>query len=142
MRAYHTSKPQRRKTTHYSLPASVDQAALPQRARERQLDRTDQPGRAIGDHQQRRTQPAGDQVLQEPGPWIGALVAARSKPKQHRAAGGRHAPRDQDRLGGCPRVVAEVGAVQEQVVHLHATKVAGGEGVELFLDDLADPAHR
>jgi hypothetical protein len=39
-------------------------------------------------------------------------------------------------------VIAEVGAVQEQVVHLHATEVAGGEGVELLLDRLADPAHR
>jgi hypothetical protein len=120
----------------------VDQTPLPQRAWERQLDGATQPGRAIGDDQQRRTQPAGDQVLEEPGPWIGALVAAWCQPKQHRATSRRHAPCDQDRLGGRPRVVAEVGAVQEQVVQLHAAEVTGGEGVELLLDRLADPAHR
>jgi hypothetical protein len=39
------------------VAGTVDQAALPQRARERPLDRADQPGRAIGDDQQRRTSP-------------------------------------------------------------------------------------
>jgi hypothetical protein len=68
----------------------VDQAALPQRARDGQLHGATQPRRAIGDDQQRRTQPAAGELLQEPGPWIGALVAAWCQPKQHRTAGGRH----------------------------------------------------
>ena len=120
----------------------MDQAALPQRAWERQLDGATQPGRAVGDDQQRRTQPAGGEVLQEPGPWIGALVAAWCQPNQHRATGGDHAPGDQDRLRGRAGVIAEMAAIQEQIVQLYAAEVAGGEGVELVFDRLADPAHR
>jgi hypothetical protein len=41
------------KTTHYFFTASVDQAALAQAVGEGDLDGADQPGRAVGDHQQR-----------------------------------------------------------------------------------------
>jgi hypothetical protein len=51
---------------HDRSPGS--QAALPQRLREHHLDRADEPGCAVGDHQQRRPQAAGDQLAEEAGP--------------------------------------------------------------------------
>jgi hypothetical protein len=141
MRAYHTSKPQRPKTAHYFLPASVDQAALPQRPWERQLHGADQPGRAVGDDQQRHVQPARFEVVEEARPRVGALIAARRQAEQDWAALGGHAPRGEHRLGGCARMHPKVRTVQEQVIQLDVAKVAPLPGVELVLDDLADPVH-
>jgi hypothetical protein len=53
------------------IAGAVHQAALPQRLPEHHLDRADEPGCAVGAHQQRRPQAAGDQFAEEagPGPW-------------------------------------------------------------------------
>ena len=59
---------------------AVHQAALPQRLREHHLDRADEAGCAVGDHQQRRPQATGDQFAEEAGPGVVALVGAGCQP--------------------------------------------------------------
>src|SRR6266516_6056067 len=140
MAAYHTSKPQRWKTTHYFLPASMDKTALAQAVGEDDLDRADQPSCAVGDHQQRRPEPAVHQLAQEPGPGIMALAGAWRQADQHRRALGGDPPGGKHRLGWWAGVHAKVGAVQEQVLKLHARQVTQLPGVELVLDLLADTA--
>jgi hypothetical protein len=121
---------------------AVDQAALPQRGRPDLLDRADQPGGAVGDDQQRRTQPAGDQVAQEPQAGVGGLGACAIQAEQDRLAVGGDRPGAQHRLGPGAVVVAEVGAVHEHVQRVQADQRAGPPGGELALDGFADPADR
>jgi hypothetical protein len=125
---------------HYFHTSPVDETALPQAVGEDDLDRADQPRRAVGDHQQRRAQAALDQLAQEAGPGIVALAGAGRQADQHRGALAGDAPGGKHRLGARARVHAEVGAVQEQVLQLDPGQVAGLPGVELVLDLLADAA--
>ena len=122
------------------VAGAVHQAALPQRLGEHHLDRADQPGGAVGDHQQRRPQAAGDQLAEEAGPRVVALVGAGCQPQQHRAALSGDAPGGKHRLGRRPWMHPKMRAVQEQVLQLDPAKVAGRPGVELVLCRLADAA--
>jgi hypothetical protein len=118
----------------------MHQTPLPQAIGEDHLDRADQPWRAVGDHQQRRPEPAVHQLAQEPGPGVMAFAGAGGQADQHRAALGGDAPGGKHRLGRRAGVHAKVGAVQEQVLQLDPRQVAGLPGVELVLDRLADAA--
>jgi hypothetical protein len=116
MRRIPHQQAQRSKATHYFVPASVDQAALPQRAGQHGLCRVDQPPGAVADDQQRWAQTAVTQVLQEAAPGVGALAPAGRQPDQDRLAHGGDAPRGQHRLGPGAGVQAKARAVQEQIV--------------------------
>ena len=118
----------------------MDQTPLPQAVGEADLDRADQPWCPVGDHQQRRPQPASDQLTKEPSPGVVALVAGRCQPDQQRRALGGDPPGAQDRLGPCLGVHPEVAAVQVQVLQLDPGEIPVLPGVELGLDHLADPA--
>jgi hypothetical protein len=120
----------------------MHQAPLAQRRRERLLDRGQQPGAAVGDHQHRRAQAAAGQVLKEVDPGVVALAGGRGQADQHRAAGGGGAVGDQHRLGPGAGVVAKAGAVQVQVVQLDLGQAAGRPGGELLGKLGADPTHR
>src|SRR5215218_2748743 len=109
MRRIPHQQAQRPKATHYFVPASVDQAALPQAVGEAHLDRADQPRRPVGDHQQRRSQPAVHQLTQEAGPGVVALAGPRGQPDQHRTALGGQAPGAQHRLGPSAGMHPEMG---------------------------------
>jgi hypothetical protein len=122
------------------VPGAVDQTPLPQGLWEHQLDRADQPRCAVGDHQQRRPQAPLDQLAQEAGPGVVALVAARCQPDQHRGALAGDAPGGKHRLGPSARVHPKVRAVQEQVLQLDPAELTQLPGVELGLDRLADAA--
>jgi hypothetical protein len=114
---------------HYFHTGPVDQTALPQRGRPELLDRAGQPGGAVGDDQQRRAKPAGDQVAPEPQAGVGGLGVGAIQAEQ-------------DRLGPGAVVVAEVGAVHEHVQRVEADQRAGPPRGELALNGLADPADR
>ena len=118
----------------------MHQAALPQRLREHHLDRADEPGCAVGDHQQRRPQAAGDQLAEEAGPGSWPSWGAGCQPQQHRAALSGDAPGGKHRLGRRPWMHPKMRAVQEQVLQLDPAKIAGLPGVELVGDRLADAA--
>jgi hypothetical protein len=118
----------------------MDEAALAQAAVKDPLGRADEPLGAVGDDQQRRPQPAGDQPGQEVRPGIVALGAAWSQPDQHRLAIGADAPGDQHRLGAGARVHLEVRAVQEPVLQGDVGQAARGPCLELVFDLLADAA--
>jgi hypothetical protein len=120
----------------------MDQTPLPQRGAKVLLERADQPRGAVADAQQRRTQPAADQVGQEVVPGVGRLRAGRCQAHEHGLAVGVDAPGGQHRLGGCARVHLEVRGVQEQVVQPQPGQVAGAPSLELVFDPLADAAHR
>ena len=62
------------------VPRAMDETALAQGLGEGLLDRRDQPGRAVGDDQQRRGQAAVLQVGEEVTPGVGGLAAARRRP--------------------------------------------------------------
>jgi hypothetical protein len=124
----------------YFQTGAVDQAALPQTAREGAVERAHQPGRAVADPQQRRAQPAGDQAGEEVVPRVGGLRAGWAEPDEDRLAVGIDSPGGQDRLGRRAGVHLEVAGVQEQVVQADARQVAGLPGSELVADALADPA--
>jgi hypothetical protein len=64
----------------------MHKTALAQAVGEDDLDRADQPCRAVGDHQQRRAQAPVHQLAQEACPGVMALAGARRQPDQHRAA--------------------------------------------------------
>jgi hypothetical protein len=119
---------------------TVHQAALPQAGRERPVERTRQPGRAVADPQQRRAQAAGDQFAEEAGPGVVALVGAGCQRQQHRAALSGDAPGGKHRLGRRPWMHPKMRAVQEQVLQLDPAKIAGLPGVEVVLDRLAGAA--
>jgi hypothetical protein len=98
---------------------------------------SDQPWCAVGDHQQRRAQAPLDQLTEEAGPGVVALVCAWRQADQHRDALAGDPPAGKHRLGRRARVHPRVGAIQEQVLKPHVVEVTMGPGVELVLDRLA-----
>jgi hypothetical protein len=77
----------------------MDEAFLPQRAREHGLDRRDESGGAVGDDQQRVAQPTLLEPVEELAPRIGALGAAGVEADEHRLAVAGDAPCGEHRLG-------------------------------------------
>ena len=64
----------------------MHQAALPQRGTHGPLERADQPGRAVADHQQRAAQPAFAEPGEQPFPRVAGLTGRRVEPDEHRLA--------------------------------------------------------
>ena len=64
----------------------MDQTPLPQRGAHGPLERADQPGRAVADHQQRAAQPAFAEPGEEPFPRVAGLTGRRVQPDEHRLA--------------------------------------------------------
>ena len=62
------------------------QAALPQRGTHGRLERADQPGRPVADHQQRAAQPAFAEPGEKPLPRVAGLTGGRLQPDEHRLA--------------------------------------------------------
>jgi len=98
------------------VAGAADGASLTQAVGEHELDGADQAGSAVGDHQQRRPQPSGDQAVQKALPGIGGLTRARVEADQHWAPVGGDAPCGEHRLGSGVVVHTEVRPVQEQVL--------------------------
>jgi hypothetical protein len=119
----------------------VDQAPLAQRPGVGLLDRGDQPGRPVGDDQQRAGQAAGGQVGEEVVPGVGGLPGAGRQAGERGLALGGDAPRGQHRLGRGARVHPEEAGVQEQVVQHDAVQGAGRPCLVLVLDLLAHRRH-
>src|SRR6266545_3422120 len=124
------------------VSGAMHQAALAEAVGEDQLDRADEPGAAVGDHQQRVAQTPGLQAAEEAGPGVGRLGVAGLKAQQHRLAGRGDAPGDQHRLRRRAGVHPKEAPVGKQIVQLNLGEAAGLPGVELVLDRLTDPAHR
>ena len=82
-----------------NIAGAMDQAALPQRAGQGGLGGVDQPGRAIGDNQQRWAQPPRAQFVEEIAPGIGGLGTPGGQRDEHRRPVGGDAPRGQHRFG-------------------------------------------
>ena len=72
-------------------------AVLAVRRRPALLDRLDQPGRAVGDDQHRRAEPAGDQIAAERQPVLVGLAHPQHHRQQHPLAVLGEPPRDQAR---------------------------------------------
>ena len=120
----------------------MDQTALAQRGAHGLLHRGDQPGRAVGDHQQRAAQAAGAQIAQEPRPGVGGLGRRGVQPDEDRLAVGGDAPRGEHRLGRGAHVVAKEAGVKQQIVQLQLVETTLLPDGHLFLDLGADPRHR
>jgi hypothetical protein len=116
----------------------MDQAALAQRLRVGLLDRADQPGRPVADHEQRAGQAPLLQVGEEVVPGVGGLASAGRQADEGGLALGGDAPGGQHRLSRGARVHAEEGGVQEQVVQPHLVEAAGCPRLVFALDLLAD----
>ena len=99
-----------------------------------------QPGRAVGDDQRRRAQPAVDEVAAEGEPVLVALAAAEREPEQHLAALQRDAPGDQHALG---RLVVgaqlQIQRVAEQVDEVVLVEPALAPAPVALARVLADP---
>ena len=98
------------------VPASVNKTALPECPGVGLLDRGDQPGRPVGDDQQRAGQATVLEILEEAVPGVGGLAGAGRQADERRLAFGGDAPGSQHRLGRGARVHPEEGGVQEEVV--------------------------
>ena len=120
----------------------MDHTALSKAVGEHELHGGDEAGRAVGNDQQRRPQAPGHHAVEEAPPGVGGLRGARLQAHQHGATLGGHAPCRQHRLGPGAVVVAEVGAVQVEVLQGDVGQVALLPDVELGLDGLTHPAHR
>jgi hypothetical protein len=120
----------------------MDKAPLAQRRRHGALGGADQPGRAVGDDQQRAGQAALAQVTQEPVPRVARLPGRGVQADERRLAPGGDPPRGQHRLGRRVGVVLEEAGVQEQVVQLDAIQPPVPPRLVLGPDLLADPRHR
>ncbi len=120
----------------------MDQTALPQRAGQAGLGGVDQPGRAVGDDQQRRAQPTRLEFVEEVAPGVGRLRSAGGQSDEYRRAFGGDAPRGQHRFGTGTGVHLEHGSVQEQVVQFQLVQAPRRPGLELLGDRLADPRDR
>jgi hypothetical protein len=90
------------------------QAALPQAGGKQTLDPDDQPRYPVGDHRQRRSQPAVHQLADEPSPGVVAVVAARRQSDQYRAALGGDPPGAQHRLGPSAGVHTQMATAQHR----------------------------
>ena len=120
----------------------MDKAPLAQRPGVGLLDRGDQPGRAVGDDQQRAGQAAVLEILQEVVPGVGGFPGPGRQADECGLAAGGDAPGGQHRLGRGAGVHAEEAGIQEQVVEHHFVQAAAGPGLVLVLDLLADARHR
>jgi hypothetical protein len=104
MRRIPHQQAQRRKTTHYFVPASVDPAALLAGGGEHLPKRPPQPQRSVADHHHRRAHSPPAQVAQQFRPRIGRLGLAVGDGDQLLAAIGAHPDDDQ---AAQPSLVAE-----------------------------------
>ena len=91
----------------------MNQTTLAQRAGQTGFGGVDQPGRAVGDDQQRRAQSAAGELVEEVSPGVRRLAAAGGQGDEHRRAFGGDAPRGQHRFGAGARVHLEHAGVQE-----------------------------
>jgi hypothetical protein len=87
---------------------AVNAAVLAVRGGPALLDGLDQPGRAVGDDQQRRSEPAGDQIAAERLPVLVGLAHAEHHLKQDAFALLGESPGDQHTLLGAPRTAREI----------------------------------
>jgi hypothetical protein len=78
--------------TPYSFTASVDDTSLPQGLGVSLLDGRDQPGRAVGDDQQRGGQAPVFEIGEEAVPGIGGLTGAGGQADEGGLAAGGDAP--------------------------------------------------
>src|SRR5919202_3859246 len=120
----------------------MNEASLAQRGAHGAFGRADQTGRAVGDDQQRAVQPALAEVGEEVRPGVVRLGRRGGQADEHRLAGGVDPPGGEHRLGSRVRVVAEVRAVQEQVVQPDLVESTRLPGLELLRDLRTEPRHR
>ena len=142
MRAYHTSKPQRPKTAHYFLPASVDPAALDGRAGHDRLDGLAQAQVSVGDDELHPGQSTGFQRAQERGPEGAVLAVADGEAEDLAAAIPAHPGGHHDRLGDDSAVDPglAVGSVHEHIRELLAGQRAVPERRDLLVKVGTDAA--
>ena len=119
----------------------MDDTSLPQGPGVSLLDGRDQPGRAVGDDQQRGGQAPVFEIGEEAVPGIGGLARAGGQADEGGLAAGGDAPGGQHRLGRRAGVHPEEAGVQEQVVQRHLLQSAQRPGLILALDGLADRRH-
>jgi hypothetical protein len=100
----------------------MNKASLARRPREDLLDRADQPGRAIADHQQRAGQPTIGEILQEVVPGVGGLAGGGGQADEGGLAPGGDAPGCKHRLGGGTGMHPEEAGVQEQVIRVASAR--------------------
>jgi len=105
------------------------------------LDRGDQPGRAVGDDQQRGGQAPVFQVGQEGVPGVGGLAGARGQADEGGLAIGGDAPGGEHRLGRGARVHPEEAGIQEEIVQRDGVEAPLCPGLVFLLDLLADRRH-
>jgi hypothetical protein len=96
------------------------------------------PG-AVGDNQQRRAEPAGDQIAPERQPVLVRLAHPQHHRKQHPLALLGEAPGHQDTLFGAVRADGEEDRVEEQRRQLDPIEVASLELLESLPELGADP---
>jgi hypothetical protein len=102
------------------------------------LDRLDQSRRAVGDHQQRRAEPAGDQIAAERKPVLVRLAHPEHHRQQHPLALFGEAPGDQHALLGPVGPDRQEDRVQEQRCQLDLVEVAALERLKALAQLLAN----
>jgi hypothetical protein len=116
----------------------VNGAALAVRGRPALLNRLDQTGSAVGHDQERRAEPAGDQITSERQPVLVRLAHPEHHREQHPFALLGKAPGDQHALLGARRPDRQEDRVQEQRRQLDVVEVAAPERLEALAQLLAD----
>ena len=84
-------------------------------AREAGLDRLDDAGRSVADHQQRVAQAAGAHVVEERDHRLGVFFRTRHQVQEDLRAVRRESPGRQNRLAPAPRTVTFRNPVDEQI---------------------------
>jgi hypothetical protein len=143
MRRIPHQQAQRRKTTHYFLPASVDPAALDGRSGHGGLDGLAQAQVGVGDDQLHPGQPTGLERPQERGPERAVLAVAHPKAEDFAAAITTHPGGHHYGLGDDPAVDPglAVGGIQEHIREGLAGQGAVPEGADFGVQVGADAAH-
>ena len=120
------------------VPGPVDDTSLPQGPGVSLLDGRDQPGRAVGDDQQRGGQAPVLEIGEEVVPGIRRFPGAGGQADEGGLPAGGDAPGGQHRLGRRAGVHPEKAGVQEQVIQRDPVQAAQRPGLVLALDGLAD----
>ena len=121
------------------VPGAVNAAALAVRRRPALLDRFGQAGRAVGDDQHRRPQPAGDQIATEGLPVLEGLAHPQREGQQHPVAVLGEPPRDQHALLGPIRAHGDERRIEEQRDQPDLIEVTTPEPLEALLELLTHP---
>jgi len=120
----------------------MGQAALARRAGKTFLDRPDDAGRPVADHEQRIAEPPGAQVLKERPNRLDVLLRPRHQPKKRFASVLADSPGGQNRFAPRARPQPLGDAVDEQIGDGVLGEAAFAEVLVLGPQLLGDPAHR